>query len=455
MSEAERLLDEARTGPIAVRALRVVADAQRRLNRHEAAARTLGLLVDRSPAERRPALRLEHARLLVRAGERAKALPVLDTVVASGSDADKAEALYAKARVLEDQAREPEATAIYRQVAADYPTREAAAASLWQLGWLSYLKRDAQGAQQSWMRLAELGSAGAYRYPALYWAGRAREQTGGNAPALYARILAEAPRTYYGLLAGPRTGRANARGMTASVTLPSEPREALADDAGFARVSLLRRINLAEEASQELEGVVQDAAGNPVRLYGLAGAYIEAERYHMALRIMRRYFQPVAATGDPALPRAFWEIYYPWGWRSDVLVAAQDVKLDPYLAAAVVREESSYYPRAVSRAGARGLMQLMPATARLLAPAGDLDDPVFNITLGTRFLASLLREFSDPRLAVAAYNAGPNRVRQWWAARRSDDIEVFVERIPFDETRLYVKRVMLSWDEYRRIYARP
>ena len=97
----------------------------------------------------------------------------------------------------------------------------------------------------------------------------------------------------------------------------------------------------------------------------------------------------------------------------------------------------------------------MPSTARLLATGGDLDDPAVNIQLGTRFLAGLLREFSDPRLAIAAYNAGPRRVREWWAARRSDDVEAFVELIPYDETRLYVKRVVLAWDEYRRIYAGP
>jgi soluble lytic murein transglycosylase len=296
---------------------------------------------------------------------------------------------------------------------------------------------------------------GAYRYPALYWAGRARELAGGDAAELYGQILADAPRSYYGLLASARIGRANEGGATVPISLPTEPREAIANDPGFARVELLRRINLGEDAAQELEDVVQDAAGDPIRLYGLAGAYVEVERYHMALRIMRRHFQAQATTGDPSLPRAFWEMFYPWGWRDDVLAAAQDVKLDPYLVAAVVREESSYYPRAVSRTGARGLMQLMPTTARLLAPAGDLDDPVFNIQLGTRFLAGLLREFTDPRLALAAYNAGPNRVRQWWAARRSDDIEVFVEQIPFDETRLYVKKVVLSWDEYRRIYAGP
>ncbi|PYN43345.1 MAG: hypothetical protein DMD95_14080 [Candidatus Rokuibacteriota bacterium] len=456
MSEAERLVDEVKGGPIATRALRVIADGARRLGRHELAGRTLGLLVDRSPAERRPALQLEQARLLVRAGERTRALTTLDAVVSTGPNADKAEALYLKGRVLEDQAREAEATAVYRLVVTNHPTREAAAASLWRLGWLAYGKRDAQGAQRTWTRLAELGSAGAYRYPALYWAGRTREQVGvGGAAELYDQILTEAPRSYYGLLAGARTGRGPEGGVSAAISLPSEPREALADDPGFARVLLLRRIHLVEAAAQELEDVVQGSVGDPVRLYGLAGAYVEVERYHMALRIMRRHFQAQATTGDPSLPRAFWEMFYPWGWRDDVLAAAQDVKLDPYLVAAVVREESSYYPRAVSRTGARGLMQLMPTTARLLAPAGDLDDPVFNIQLGTRFLAGLLREFADPRLALAAYNAGPNRVRQWWAARRSDDIEVFVEQIPFDETRLYVKKVVLSWDEYRRLYAGP
>jgi soluble lytic murein transglycosylase len=97
----------------------------------------------------------------------------------------------------------------------------------------------------------------------------------------------------------------------------------------------------------------------------------------------------------------------------------------------------------------------MPSTARLMAPAGNLEDPGFNIELGTRFLAELMRDFADPRLAVAAYNAGPNRVRQWLNTRRSDDLEAFVEQIPYDETRLYVKRVVLAWDEYRRIYGSP
>src|SRR5262249_48646442 len=146
---------------------------------------------------------------------------------------------------------------------------------------------------------------------------------------------------------------------------------------------------------------------------------------------------------------------------SDRRRAASQAAVDPLVVAAVVREESSFYPQARSRVGARGLMQLMPDTARPMAHArrlawrdGDaLDDPAVSLELGAGFLATLLREFGDARLAAAAYNAGPTRGREWWAGRRSDDLDGWVEQIPFNQTRAFVKRVMFSWDEYRRLYG--
>ncbi|MEK7385733.1 MAG: lytic transglycosylase domain-containing protein, partial [candidate division NC10 bacterium] len=453
--EAERIVADTREPSIALRALRVVADGARALGRYAFAARALELAIPRAPGEQQTALQLERAKLLARAGQRQQALAVFDLVAVAGAEAEAAEALYHYARLLEEIDRAAAAAEVYRAVVARYPSREVAGASLWRLGWLAWAKGDARAAEQSWTRVGEPGADRTYRIPALYWAGRAREQQGDRAGAerLFARVLAEAPRTYYGVLAAARAPAATNAGAKAGVALPAEPSQAVAADPAFARVELLRRIGLVEDAFQELEELSQRAAGDPVRLYGLSSAYVKEERYHLALRIFRRSLAPLAATGDPALPRAFWEMFYPFGWRAEVTDAAARVGLDPYLVAAVVREESSYYPRAVSRAGARGLMQLLPQTARLLAPAGDLDDPALNLQLGTRFLAGLLREWSDPRLALAAYNAGPKRVRQWWSARRTDDVEAFIEQIPYDETRHYVKRVVLSWDEYRRIYA--
>jgi soluble lytic murein transglycosylase len=201
---------------------------------------------------------------------------------------------------------------------------------------------------------------------------------------------------------------------------------------------------------------------DPRRLYALSAAYAHDARYVLSLRILRRHFIGLARSAPPALPRAFWDIFYPLGWRPELTDAASRASVDPFLVAAVVREESSFDPQARSRVGARGLMQLMPDTARQLArgrglPSGEevLVDPAANLVLGSVYLAALMKEFGDPRLAIAAYNAGPSRVREWWKGRANDDVEAWVELIPYDETRFFVRRVMLSWEEYRRLYGAP
>ncbi len=456
IDEAERIVAEARESAVSLRALRVIADGARKLGRYETAARALEQAVARAPAVEQPALQLERGKLLERAGQPQKALVALDAA-ATGGDAEASEALYRRAEILDDLDRREEAATAYRAVVARYPSREVGAKARWRLGWLAWLTGDARGAAEEWTRLTGRGVDSAYRIVALYWAGRARAAQGDGevAERLFTQVLAEVPRSYYGVLAATRLPGRAVPGVKARVTLPDEPSQAVAADPGFARVELLRRIGLVEEAIGELEELAERATGDPVRLYGISGAYVKEERYHLALRILRRALAPLAAMGDPALPQAFWETLYPLGWRSELMAAAQSAGLDPYLVAAVVREESSYYPRALSPVGARGLMQLMPDT---MAPpkgarADHLDDPAQNLRLGTRFLAALLREFGDPRVAIAAYNAGPKRARQWWSKRRTDDLEAWVELIPYDETRLFVKRVVLSWNEYRRIYG--
>jgi soluble lytic murein transglycosylase len=461
--EAERIAKEARDPGVGVRALRVVADASQRLGRHGVAARALELAAAQSPPDRRPGLQLEQGRLLARAGQRERAIAVFAEVEARGAEPEAAEAAYQRARALDDLDRPAQAEPAYRAVARRFPNRDVAGAALWRLGWLAHAKNDLRSAEQQWIRVTEIPGGRGYRVAALYWAGRMREQLQSPAAAgrFYRKVLAEAPRSYYGVLAAHRVAAPAERLAEPSLRLPSDPQAAVGDDPGFARADLLRRIGLVEYGWFELEHVVQGALGDPVRLYGLSSAYAREERYHMALRILRRHFGALAASGHPTVPRAFWEMLYPLGWRDEVQAEATRTGLDPFLVAAVVREESNYHPRAVSRAGARGLMQLMPATAQPMAEVrglsfrgGDLlDEPGANIHLGTSFLASLLKDFGDPRLALAAYNAGPRRARQWWSARRSDDLEAWVEHIPFDETRHYVKRVMLSWHEYQRIYG--
>jgi soluble lytic murein transglycosylase len=280
--------------------------------------------------------------------------------------------------------------------------------------------------------------------------------------------VAEAPRSYYGVLAARRAPRAqpnparNAASAQLAASLQGDPRETLQADAPYARVEALRAVGLGDFADEEMDEAVRRSTGDVRRLYALSAAYAQDARHFQSLRILKRYFVGLARSAPPALPRAFWDFLYPLGWRTELTDAASRAALDPYFVAAVVREESSFDPQARSRVGARGLMQLMPDTARQLAkgrglPAGDdmLADPATNLVLGSAYLAGLMKEFGEPRLAVAAYNAGPARVREWWKGRATDDLEVWVELIPFAETRFFVRRVMLSWEEYRRLYGAP
>ena len=472
-NEAESIAGEASDPAMALRALRVVADGAQRLGRYEVAARAIELALKRAPADKRAGLQVEQARVFARAGDKEKdapkakafkekALAGFTAVSASGLEAEASEAAYLRARLLDDMGRGAEAVNAYRAVAARYPNRDVAGDALWHSGLTAYAAGNLRVAEQAWSRLTEIPGGVAHRMKALYWTGRLQEATAGvpAAEPFYQRVQREAPRSYYGVLAGRRSASEPKAASESPVRLPENPIDALSADPAFARVDLLRRIGLMEFAWEELEDIARASAGDPVRLYGITSAYVRDERYHLALRILRRHFTALAAAGY-ALPPVFWEMLYPFAWRTEVVHAAEKTGLDPYLVAAVVREESSYYPRAISRAGARGLMQLMPGTAQPMAEVRGwsfrdgalLDDPSANIQMGTAFLAGLVREFPDPRIAVAAYNAGPRRVREWWKARRTDDVEAWVELIPFDETRAYVKRVTLSWHQYRHIYG--
>jgi len=184
-------------------------------------------------------------------------------------------------------------------------------------------------------------------------------------------------------------------------------------------------------------------------------------RYRLYIR-GNGWRKPGAAPGVIPVPPSDRDVARYTRYDDWIRDAATLYQIPEHLVRAVIRCESDYDPRAVSVSGARGLMQLMPDTARQLVkgrglPSGDdmLVDPAANLALGSAYLATLMKEFGEPRLAVAAYNAGPARVREWWKGRASDDVEAWVELIPFDETRFFVRRVMLSWEEYRRLYGSP
>ena len=470
-TEAEAVLAGAPPVDLTLRALRVVVDGARRSGRDDAALAAVNRGLGLSPADKRAPWLLESAKIQQRKN-RDGAIAAVDRLAADSPKAPEVpEALLLKARLLESGPDPKSAEPAYLRLAHGYPESEEGLRAAWRLGWLSWLRAEYAEAAERWGRIPGVRTASqGYRDASMYWIGRTYEQRGDaeGAARQFANVVAEAPRSYYGVLAARRAPRAqpnqgrNPASAQLAASLPVDPRETLQADAPYARVEALRAVGLGDFADEEMDEAVRRATGDLRRLYALSAAYAHDARHFQSLRILRRHFIGLARSAPPALPRAFWDFFYPLGWRTELNDAATRAALDPYFVAAVVREESSFDPQARSRVGARGLMQLMPDTARQLAkgrglPAGDdlLADPGANLALGSAYLAGLMKEFGEPRLAVAAYNAGPGRVREWWKARATDDVEVWVELIPFDETRFFVRRVMLSWEEYRRLYGAP
>ncbi|HUE31247.1 MAG TPA: transglycosylase SLT domain-containing protein [Verrucomicrobiae bacterium] len=355
------------------------------------------------------------------------------------------EALYASGRIAQEAGRWAEARAAYTRLAARYPRAEPAAEARWRAAWVRYLAGEMAAAADAFARLAGR-SAGAARVAAEYWQGRALARFGreAEARALFVHVAERHPRSYYAGLAEERLGRRAAAGEPpAADRAPPFPGDLPGSHAERAR--LLAQLGLARFARLELDAI--PPAEVPRRR--LLEAYRAVGAVGAALRL--------AHLMRPGSPGALREYLYPLGYWETVRAAARAHGVDPLLVLAVIRQESRFEPEAVSSAGARGLMQLLPATARQLAPAGAapaLEDVATNIDLGTRLLARLLRQYEGAVVkALAAYNGGEDAVAKWerrYARRAPDE---FVELISFRETRDYVKSVLRNCRAYRRIYV--
>jgi soluble lytic murein transglycosylase len=192
--------------------------------------------------------------------------------------------------------------------------------------------------------------------------------------------------------------------------------------------------------------------------------------YGQLSRAKRRYRVGINAVDGAWLLRApsaaerwAWECVYPRPFSSGVRALEEEHALPHGLVHAVMRQESGFDPAIVSPASAVGLMQLMPATARQAAlelslpfDEGDLTRPDLNLRLGAFYIAKLLRMFQgDVALAAAAYNAGPRAVSHWVEVSSDNELDLWVARIPFDETRNYVARVVQNLTRYQWLEGGP
>jgi soluble lytic murein transglycosylase len=196
----------------------------------------------------------------------------------------------------------------------------------------------------------------------------------------------------------------------------------------------------------------------------IARMFVENGRYDRALQTLKRAVPSYYALDLSALPRDCWEILFPRPYWIDLKKYSVANGLDPFLVAALIRQESEFNPGAMSNANAYGLMQLLPATGKTVArglkvrrfSTEELLSPATNMQLGTRYFRDLVDRYNGHfEYALAAYNAGADRVDTWLSGGTYRDPQEFVESIPFTETREYVQAILRNASIYRKLYGTP
>ncbi len=368
------------------------------------------------------------ARSFIRSGQEEEFKAAMDRL-ADARDPKGARLMIAYSLDLRRSGKADEAIELLERVRKIYShsTEEA----LWNTGWIYYMTGDSGKARKTFGRLYAR-----YKDPKyLYWKARASEKIGKNAQALYKDLDSDG---FYGFLARLRT---DGMGL---------PPEAPSSDSGSSgrmeKIDLIIDAGLRGYAVRELIRRAE-MKGDPGSLREVAFRLMELQEYRRALLI------------TSTLPEKMrpYEILYPLAFWPMVSSAAADYDMDPYLLLSLIREESHFDPEALSPSGAVGLMQLMPQTASTtarelqvpVAGSQSLRDSALNIRLGTHYLNILLKQFDSVPAALAAYNAGGTRVKKWLSDNNYEAYDEFIEDIPFEETRNYVKRIVSSYYHYR------
>ncbi len=455
------------TGAARETALLRTAQCRSQIEKRPAALERLALTESSLEAERLVSLAAAHR---VR-GKEGPMLSALDTVAAKYPRSPWAEeALLAAGNFFWSQLDRRRAVAYYEQLWRLYPESKQALLAHWRTTWVAYLEGDA-GAREALETHLRKFPPSPYATNALYWLGRTAERAGNfpRARGFYAKLLQRHPQNYFGFLAGQRLREIGATPVEeAEVLAIVGPVPQLALDAeipagarpAWARAQALRGIALHAEAESEFRAA--NAAQPSQRLLlEAARAAVDAGRMLPGISAARQAVPQLESRRLQDVPEEIWRAVYPLEFNSGIESHSARSGLDPMMVAALIRQESVFQPRAVSRVGARGLMQLYPPTGRLLArkmklrySRARLFDPEFNLRLGTAYLAELYRMLGGWEAALAAYNAGENRVVKWRAERPYNEPAEFVESIPITETREYVQIVIRNAEIYRALYGR-
>ncbi|HEX8386333.1 MAG TPA: transglycosylase SLT domain-containing protein, partial [Rubricoccaceae bacterium] len=366
-----------------------------------------------------------------------------------------AQSLYLAADVLHQGGDLNAALPLYRRVEREHPGTSWADLATMRRAGQAFLDGGYAEAAQLWDGYLARRPGGPHALRARYWAGRALAEAGDAAAATarFRGVLGQERDSYYALLASEALGEPFWP-LPLSPSPPADPQAAARVAEALRGADVLREAGFPDAAEVELDRATARVGGGQAERYALAEALVERGYGRHAILI------GLGLGGGTNARRL--RVLYPFPFRRMIEAEAEAHGVDPFALAALIRQESQFSAGATSHVGARGLMQLMPATARTLAREEGLGDwdpellylPEVNVRLGTRYVGRQVAAYDGALPAVfGAYNAGPHQVDAWRAFPEYGRDALFTERIPFRETRDYVKVLTRNRALYEGLYG--
>ena len=399
------------------------------------------------------AARYQRARAMLALGNREGACSALRQIATTfASDTSAASALLLLADLATDDNRDAAARSTLQSVPGRYPRARHAPVALFRAGLIAYVMGDHKTASNELDSVVALYPNADDALASAYWSAKAWEKRGDSAAARdrWRKLIAKEPASYYSVKSAEHLKIPLLADTTRADNYPSVPEV----DAAMKRVAILRDFGMDTELRFEQDALYRDAGTSPQRLVATAHALSGTDQSSRSIALGRRAVSEVGPSAQN------YRLVYPVLVREALIANSRANGLDPALVASLIRQESNFNPRATSPVGARGLMQLMPSVGRTIARSKgvpgysdeSLYDPSINIQLGTQHLSGLFRRTSNLERVLAGYNAGESRVARWIQKEGAADPELFTERIPFVETRDYVRSIVRNRAFYSMLY---
>lgn len=422
-----------------------------RLRRYADATAQFGRV--RNPPGLMAAAQYQRARGQIATGNKAAARATLRSITtAFPSDTSAASALLLLADLATDENRDADARQTLQTLIRRFPAGRHESTARFRSGLIAFINGDHRAAATDFDAIASGPPASTEAAAGSYWSGRSWAALGDTARSRgrWRALIAREPMSYYSVMAARRLNVSVIARDTVLTQAPTLPEI----EAAVARVAVLRDVGMDTEATFEHDRLFKEAVQGKDRIVATSQALAGGDQSGRSIALARRALDELGRTP------ANYRLHFPVLERETLIASSKQNGLKPAFVASLIRQESNFNPRATSPVGARGLMQLMPSVGKDLAASHGIGpwnpdilyDPAVSIKLGTAHLRVLVRRYPEVVKVLAAYNAGESRVERWKNKKGAADPEIFTERIPFVETRDYVRIILRNQAFYEALY---